>query len=84
MQREGPRMATKCKVCGSMDAVTVNRFLVLPPGTPGKRGARSLAPVFGLDRRDIARYERMCLVGERRERVEADLERLGGGGIPNG
>ncbi len=70
-------MATKCKVCGHMEAYTVNRFLVMAPGTPGKRGPRSLAPVFGLDRRDIARHERVCLVGERRQRV---LTWLGGGG----
>jgi hypothetical protein len=62
----------------------VDRFQVMPAGTPGKRGPRRLAPVIGLDRRDIARYERACLVGERREKVLADLERLGGGGIPNG
>lgn len=49
-----------------------------------KGGRRSLAPVFGLDRRDIATHAKKCLVGERREKVEADLVRLGGGGIPNG
>ena len=74
----------RCKVWGSVDAVTVNRFLVMPPGTPDKRGPRSLSPVFGVDRRDIAVHAKKCLVGERREKVEADLVRLGGGGIPNG
>jgi hypothetical protein len=69
-----------CTVCSHMEAKTIDRFLSLPAGTPGKRGARSLAPVFGLDRRDIARHDRVCLVGERREKVEADLWRLGGGG----
>jgi hypothetical protein len=67
----------RCKVCANMEAYTVDRFLVMPEGTPGKRGPRSLAPVLGLDRRDIARHERVCLTGERREKVEADLERLG-------
>ena len=70
-------MATKCKVCGSMEAYTVDRFLVIPAGTPGKRGPRSLAPVFGVDRRDIARHDRVCLVGERRQQVLAGL--MGGG-----
>jgi hypothetical protein len=77
-------MATKCKVCTHMEGYTVDRFLIMPAGTPGKRGPRSLAPVFGLDRRDVARHERVCLVGERREKDLGDLERLGGGGIPNG
>jgi hypothetical protein len=62
----------------------MDRFLSLPAGSPGKRGPRSLAPVFGLDRRDLATHAKKCLVGERRTRVEADLVRLGGGGIPNG
>jgi hypothetical protein len=61
-----------------MEAYTVDRFLCLPPGTPGKRGPRSLAAVFGLDRRDIATHEKKCLVGEKREKVEEDLARLGG------
>ena len=63
-----------------MEAKTIDRFLSLPAGTPGKRGPRSLAPVFGLDRRDIATHAKNCLVGEPRARVEADLERVGGGG----
>jgi hypothetical protein len=67
-----------CKVCSSMEAYTVDRFLVMPEGTPGKRGPRSLAPVFGLDRRDIATHAKNCLVGDRRSKVEADLARLGG------
>jgi hypothetical protein len=73
-------MKGACLVCRHMDVMTLDRFLSMPAGTPGKRGARSLAPVFGLDRRDIATHEKKCLVGERREVVEADLARLGGGG----
>ena len=46
--------------------------------SPGKRGARSLAPVFGVDRRAIAEHDRSCLTSERRERV---LEGLEGGGV---
>jgi hypothetical protein len=61
-----------------MESYTVDRFLLLPPGTPGRRGPRSLAKPFGLDRRDIATHAKKCLAeGERREKVLADLERLG-------
>ena len=70
MTREG------CPACAHMDAKTIDRFLVLPAGTPGKRGPRSLAPVFGLDRRDIARHEKRCLVGARREEVEWGIREL--------
>lgn len=77
-------MKRSCRVCSHMEAKTMDRFLSLPAGSPGKRDPRSLAPVFGVDRCAIATHAKKCLVGERRERGEADLERLGGGGIPNG
>lgn len=57
-----------CKVCEHMEGHIIDRFLALPPGTPGKRGPRSLARDFGLDRRDIARHERKCLMGGREPR----------------
>jgi hypothetical protein len=77
MQRE-----ITCKVCTHMDSKTIDRFLSLPAGTPGKRGPRSLAPVFGVDRRVIAQHDAACLTDKRRERLLADLglSRLGGGG----
>ena len=50
-----------CPVCEHMEGHIIDRFLRLPEGTPGKRGPRSLAKPFGLDRRDIARHERRCL-----------------------
>ena len=62
-----------CPVCSSPEPYTIDKLLVL-----GKRGPRSLAPVFGIDRRDIARHEKRCLVGERRAKVEADLLRMAG------
>jgi hypothetical protein len=40
------------------------RFLALPAGTPGRRGARSLARAFGLDRKQIQAHEKRCLGGE--------------------
>jgi hypothetical protein len=67
-----------CKVCRHMDSAALDKFLVLPSDYPGKRGPRSLAPTFGLDRRDLRRHAKQCLVGERRERVIADLARLAG------
>ncbi len=70
MTREG------CPACGHMDAKTLDRFLVLPAGTPGKRGPRSLSRDFGLGRRAIAAHERFCLVGDRREEVERDIRQL--------
>ena len=75
-----------CKVCASQEAHTIDRFLCMPDDWPAKRGPRSLAKPLGLDRRDIARHEKKCLVGERRGKVEADLLRMadeaeGGGGL---
>ena len=72
MTREG------CPACAHFDSRTIDRFLVLPAGTPGKRGARSLARDFGLDRRAIARHEKRCLVGGRREEVERGIRELVG------
>ncbi len=60
-----------CRVCASPEPRTVDRFLVL-----GTRGPRSLAKPLGLDRRDIAKHERTCLVGERRAKVVGDLRRM--------
>jgi hypothetical protein len=51
----------KCPVCHHQEKRIIDRFLALPAGTPGKRGARSLAKPMGLDRRDLARHERECL-----------------------
>ncbi len=61
-----------------MDAKTIDRFLAMPAGTPGKRGPRSLAPVFGVDRRAISKHGRLCLTDARREEVLAGL--VGGRG----
>ena len=73
-------MPEPCKVCSHMESAILDRMLVLPDGTPGKRGPRSLAPVFGLHRRDIARHEKQCLTGERRERALArNMNRVGRG-----
>jgi hypothetical protein len=35
--------------------------------------------VFGLDRRDLTKHAKRCLVGERRRRVEADLQKMAAG-----
>ncbi len=73
-------------MCAHQEAATIDRFLALPEGTPGKRGPRSLAPVFGLDRRTLSKHEQWCLVGERRAKVGEDLQKMaddaeGGGGL---
>jgi hypothetical protein len=60
-----------CPVCHHPEKRTIDRFLALPTGTPGKRGARSLAKPMGLDRRDIQAHEKRCL---------APAEKGGGGG----
>ncbi len=51
-----------------MEAPIIDRFLALDAKTPGKRGPRSLARDFGLDRRDLAMHERKCLMGGREPR----------------
>jgi hypothetical protein len=73
---------SSCKVCSHMESKTLDRFLCMPEEWEGKRGPRSLAAVFGLDRRAIARHERVCLArgGQRRAAVEEDLRRLAGEG----
>lgn len=53
-----------CKVCEHGERRTIDKFLLLPKGTPGKRGPRSLARPFGLDRRWIAKHELVCLRGK--------------------
>ena len=63
-----------CPACHHMDATTLDRLLLMDGiGAGGKRGPRSLAPVFGLDRRDVARHAKQCLVGERREKLMGRL-----------
>ena len=52
-------------------------YFELADGTPGKRGPRSLAPVFGLDRRDIERHATVCLPPKLGE-IHADLRGLAG------
>ena len=80
--------------CNHADAPTIDRMLLMDGvGKGARRGPRSLAPLFGLDRRDLARHEKACLTDERREKTMAGLwgmardiapeaveARLGGGG----
>ena len=71
------------RVCAHIEAQTIDRFLVLPAGTPGKRGPRSLAFVFGLDRPAIAKHEKACFTDDRRGEIleSVGLISEGGGGI---
>ena len=65
MSEAGPMQRNKnCVVCRQIEAHIIDRFLRLPEGTTGKRGPQSLAKPFGLDRRDIARHEKLCLTSE--------------------
>jgi hypothetical protein len=52
----------KCPVCHHPEKRIIDRFLALPAGTPGKRGARSLAKPMGLDRKAIQAHQREYLV----------------------
>jgi hypothetical protein len=58
-----------------MDGKIIDRFLPMPAGMPGKCGPRSLAPVFGVDRRAIAPHDELCLTNAHREQIFADNER---------
>jgi hypothetical protein len=50
-----------CVVCRHPEKRIIDRFLALPAGHLGKRGARSLAKPMGLDRKQIQRHQRECL-----------------------
>ena len=68
--------AKPCPACKHVDALTLDRLLLMDgKGAGGKRGPRSLARDFGLDRRDIARHAKECLRagGARREKVMGGL-----------
>ena len=63
-----------CPACRHLDSTTLDRLLLMDGiGAGGKRGPRSLAPAFGLDRRVIARHAKRCLVGERRGKLVGKL-----------
>ena len=59
-----------CPVCKGPEPGTIDRLLLVG------RAPRWIAPKFGHRRRDVARHEKTCLVGQRRAKVEADLERM--------
>ena len=63
-----------CPACNHLDALAIDRMLLMDGvGKGARRGPRSLAPLFGLDRRDLARHEKACLTDERREKAMAGL-----------
>ncbi len=64
-QRDGA-----CKVCSGWEPETVDRLLAVG------HGIRFVADRWGHRRQDVKSHRDRCLVGERRERVEADLVRL--------
>jgi hypothetical protein len=66
-----PRSETKrgCGVCQAIEPETVDRLLALGYG-PSFVAAR-----WGLPRHRVKLHRDECLVGERRQRVEEDLQR---------
>ena len=61
-----------CKVCAGREPKTVDRLLVIGHGT------RFVAQRWGLPRKAVAMHRDTCLVGDRRQAVEADLRRMAG------
>ncbi len=64
--------APACPVCRGVEPRTVDRLLLLG------RGPRFIAPRFGVDRKAVAKHRDLCLVGDRRASVVADLRRMAG------
>jgi hypothetical protein len=61
-----------------MEPETVDRLLAVG------YGPRFVAQRWGFTRKAIAQHRDRCLTGDRLEATQAALERMGGGGIPNG
>ena len=59
-----------CKVCKAVEADIINRLLEVGYG-PGFVSAR-----WGLKRHHVKKHRDECLVGERRKKVEAHIERI--------
>ncbi len=47
-------------------------------------GIRFVSERWGHTRRVVKRHRDVCVQGDRRKRVEADLARMAGGGVANG
>lgn len=65
-----------CRVCKSMEPHTVDRLLLLGHG-PSFIAQSGL----GVKRRDVKAHREKCLVGERREKVIRDLQRMAGASL---
>ena len=65
-----PKVA--CKACVAPDVKTIDRLLVFGHGT------RFVAQRWGLPRKAVALHRDRCLVGDRRQAVEADLRGMAG------
>jgi hypothetical protein len=64
-----------CTVCQAIEPKTIDRLLVFG------YGPRSIAERWGLRRHHVNKHRNECLVGERRQAVEADLR--SGEGVHN-
>ena len=67
-----------CPVCRHPNSRVIDKHLVTEPGTAGRKSARGLARLSGLDRRAVARHAKGCLRAgsERRERALSRLWKL--------
>ncbi len=63
-----------CKVCMGMEPRTIDRLLL------AGHGIRFVSERWGHTRWVVKRHRDVCLQGDRRKRVEADLARMAGGG----
>jgi hypothetical protein len=75
-----PRSEGACAVCSGFEPETVDRLLVVG------HGIRFVSDRWGHTRQVVKRHRDVCLQGDRRKRVEADLVRLAakaGGAVPN-
>lgn len=63
-------MARSCTVCKAADTRTIDRLLVFG------YGPQFIAMRWGLPRHHVKRHRDLCLVGQRRAAVEADLRRM--------
>jgi hypothetical protein len=65
-----PRSDGACRVCSGWEPQTVDRLLLVG------HGIRFVSERWGHRRGDVKRHRDVCLQGDRRKRVEADLVRL--------
>ena len=78
MANTSPGRSGSCPVCRHPASRAIDRHLVTEPGTAGRKGARGLARLSGLGRKQLVAHQQECLApgSERRERALSRLWRL--------